>query len=43
MSDIDKTTWVLEPDNPTYSAIHRRIAVGMYLCGINRIYHLVAS
>ncbi|KAJ8309595.1 hypothetical protein KUTeg_014469 [Tegillarca granosa] len=32
MSDIDKTTWVLEPDNPTYSAIHRRIAIGMYMC-----------
>ena len=30
MSEVDKNTWVLEPDKPTYSAVHRRIAISMY-------------
>ncbi|XP_063427895.1 E3 ubiquitin-protein ligase FANCL-like [Mytilus trossulus] len=27
MEDIDKNTWVLEPDNPSFSAVYRRIAI----------------
>ncbi|XP_060575282.1 E3 ubiquitin-protein ligase FANCL-like [Ruditapes philippinarum] len=27
MSEIDSNTWVLEPEKPTYSARHRRIAI----------------
>lgn len=27
MGEIDKNTWVLEPEKPTYSAVHRRIAI----------------
>ena len=30
MSEIDRNTWVLEPDKPTYSALHRRIAISMF-------------
>ncbi|XP_025105454.1 E3 ubiquitin-protein ligase FANCL-like isoform X2 [Pomacea canaliculata] len=28
LADVDQHTWVLEPDVPTYSAIHRRIVLG---------------
>ena len=29
MGEIDRNTWVLEPEKPTYSAVHRRIAISM--------------
>ncbi|XP_050406740.2 E3 ubiquitin-protein ligase FANCL [Patella vulgata] len=28
MEEIDTCTWVLEPEKPTYAAVHRRIAIG---------------
>ncbi|KAL4238304.1 hypothetical protein ACF0H5_003016 [Mactra antiquata] len=28
LSDIDCNTWILEPEKPTFSATHRRIAIG---------------
>lgn len=27
MESVDKNTWVLEPENPSYSAVYRRIAI----------------
>lgn len=28
LADVDMHTWVLEPDVPTYSSLHRRIVIG---------------